>query len=214
MHTPRYIVSWCRHLVKLRWTKTQFSNEWGLSHSCVSLLLPVLQPPSVFIIKMHGMSMNYSSEWKQMHEIQKGEWKEYVLFSFSVVSKCLQPHGLQHIRFSCLSLSPRVCSNSCPLSWWCHPTISSSVTHFSPCPQSFPASGSFPMSGLFTWGGQSIGASASASVLPMNIQGWFPLRLTGWSLCCPKDSKASSLAPQFESIILWHCRQILCSLSH
>ena len=80
--------------------------------------------------------------------------------------------------------------------------IQLSVTHFSPCPQSFPASGSFPMSGLFTWGGQSIGASASASVLPMNIQGWFPLGLIGWSLCCPKGSKVSSRVPQFESIIV------------
>ena len=77
-----------------------------------------------------------------------------------------------------LSLSPRICSNTCPLSQWRHPTISSSVTHFSSCPQSFPTSGSFQMNCLFTSGGQSIGASASASVLPMNIQGWFPLGLT------------------------------------
>ena len=75
-------------------------------------------------------------------------------------------------------LSPWVCSNSCPLSWWCHPTISSSVATFYSCPQSFPASGSFPMSWLFTWGGQKIGASASALVLPMDILGWFPLELT------------------------------------
>ena len=74
-------------------------------------------------------------------------------------------------------LSPGVCSNSCPLSWWCHPTFSTSVVPISTCPQSFPASGSFPMSWLFTSGGQSIGTSASASVLPMNIQGWFPLGL-------------------------------------
>ena len=77
------------------------------------------------------------------------------------------------------SPSPEVCSDSCPLSWWCYLTISSSATHRSSCPQSFPASGSFPMSRLFTAGGQSIGASASASVLPMSIQGWFPLGLTG-----------------------------------
>ena len=146
--------------------------------------------------------MNYSSGWEQMPRIRKGEWKEHVLFSFPVVSSCLQSRGPWHTRIPCPSLSPRVCSNPCPLSWWCHPTVSSSVTHFSPCPQSFPASGSFPMSGLFTWGGQSIGTSASASVLPMNIQGWFPLGLTGWSLCCPKGSKVSSLAPQFESIIV------------
>ena len=81
---------------------------------------------------------------------------------------------------SCPSLSPRVCSHSCPLSRWCHPTISSSVVPFSSCPQSFPASGSFPVSWLFASGGQSIGASASASVLPMDIQGWSPLGWTGW----------------------------------
>ena len=102
-----------------------------------------------------------------------------VKFSHSVVSDSLQPLGLQHTRFPCLSPSPRVCSNSCPLSQWCHPTISSSVTPFSSCPQSFPPSGSFPMSHLFTSCGQSIGASTSASVLPMNIQDWFPLGLTG-----------------------------------
>ena len=102
-----------------------------------------------------------------------------LLFSRSVMSVSLQPHGLKHARLPCPSLSLGVCSNSCPLSWWCHPTISSSIAPFSSCPQSFPASGSFPMSQLFTSGGQSIGASASTSVLPMSIQGWFPLGLTG-----------------------------------
>ena len=96
------------------------------------------------------------------------------------MSDSLWPHGLQHARFPCPSPSPRVCSNSCPLSQWYHPTISSSVIPFSSCLQSFPASGSFPMSWLSASGGQSIGASASASVLPVNIQGWFPLGLTGW----------------------------------
>ena len=94
------------------------------------------------------------------------------------MSNSLGPHG-QHTRLPCPSLSPGVCSNSCPLSWWYHPTISFSVAPFSSCPQSFPASGSFPLSQLFTSGGQSIGASTSASVLPMNIQDWFPLKLTG-----------------------------------
>ena len=88
-------------------------------------------------------------------------------------------HELQHSRLLCPSLSPWVCSNSYPLSQWCHPTISSSVTPFSSCPQSFPASGSCPISQLLESGGQSIGASASASVLPMNIRGWFSLGLTG-----------------------------------
>ena len=89
-------------------------------------------------------------------------------------------------RLPCPSLSPRICSNSCPLNWWCHPTISSSVIPFSNCLQSFPASGSFPMSQFFASGGQSIGASASASALPMNIQGWFPLELTGLISLLPK----------------------------
>ena len=92
----------------------------------------------------------------------------------------LGPHGLQHIRLPCSSPSPGACSNSCPLIWWYHPTILSSVIPFSSCLPSFPASGSFPMSWPFTSGGWSIGASASASVLPMNIQGWFPLGLTVW----------------------------------
>jgi len=93
-------------------------------------------------------------------------------FSHSVVSDSLRPHGLQHARSPCPSPTHRACSNSCPLSRWCHPTISSSVVPFSSCPQFFPASGSLPMSQFFASGGQSVGASASASVLPMNIQEW------------------------------------------
>ena len=101
-----------------------------------------------------------------------------LLFSCSVMSDPLRPHGLQHGRLPCPSLSPGICSNSCPLSRWCNPTISSSVVPFSFCPQSFPASGSFPMNRFFTSGGQNIGVLASTSVLPMNVQGWFPLGLT------------------------------------
>ena len=100
-------------------------------------------------------------------------------FSRSVVSNSLQPHGLQHARLPCPSPTPRAYSNSCPSSQWCHPTISSSIVPFSSCLQSFPASGSFLRSQLFTSGGQRIEASASASVLPMSIQNWFPLELTG-----------------------------------
>ena len=101
-----------------------------------------------------------------------------LLFSCSVVSSSLWPHGLQHIKLPCPSLFPGACSNLCPSSQWCHPTISSSHAPFSSCLQSFPASGSFPVSQFFASGGQSIGASASASILPMNIQDWFPLGLT------------------------------------
>ena len=103
-----------------------------------------------------------------------------VQFSRSVVSESLRPHEPQHARLPCPSPTPGVYPNSCPLSWWCHPTISSSVIPFSSCPQSFPASGSFQMSQLFAWGGQSIGVSASASVLPMNTQGWSHSEWTGW----------------------------------
>ena len=119
-----------------------------------------------------------------------------LLFSCSVVSDSLQPHGLQHTRLPYLLLSPGVCSNSCPLSQWCHPTISPSAAPFSFCPQSFPASQSFPMSWLFTSGGPSIGALAS--VFPMNIQGLFPLGLTGLI-----SLQSKRLSRVFWSIIIW-----------
>ena len=110
----------------------------------------------------------------------------YIL-SCSVLSDFLQPDGLQHARLPCPSPTPGAYSNSYPLNRWCHPTIFSSVIPFSSCLQSFPASGSFQMSQLFASGGQSIGASASASVLPMNIQDWFPLWLTGWNSLQSKE---------------------------
>ena len=103
-----------------------------------------------------------------------------VQFSHSVMSDSFLPHELQHTRPPCPSPASEVYTNSCPLSQWCHPTISSSVVPFSSCLQSFPASGSFQISQFFTLGGQSIGVSGSASVLPLNIQDWFPLGWTGW----------------------------------
>ena len=114
------------------------------------------------------------------------------------MSDSLRPHGLHHVRPPCPSQSPKVCSNSCPLSQWCQPTISSSVVPFSFCPQSFPASGSFPVSWLFTSGGQSTGASAS--VLPMNNQGLFPLGLTDLISLMSKGLLESFSGPQFKSI--------------
>jgi len=106
---------------------------------------------------------------------------EFSVVSFSSVQSlsCVQLHGLQHARLPCLSPTPRACSNSCPSSQWCHPIISSSVIPFSSCLQFFPASGSFPVSQFFASDSQSLGASASASVLPMNIQDWLPLWMTG-----------------------------------
>ena len=117
----------------------------------------------------------------------------FLQLSCSVMSYCLRPHGLQHARLPCPSQTPRVYSNSCPSSRWRHPTISSSVVPFFSHLQSFPESGSFPVSQLFASGGQSIEVSASASVLPMNIQDWFPLGWTGWiSLLCKGLSRVLS----------------------
>ena len=121
-----------------------------------------------------------------------------LLLSHSAVSDSFRPHGLQHARLPHPSPSSGACSYSCPLSQWCHPTISSSVIPFSSCLQSFPASGSFLMSWLFASGGQSIGASAS--VLPMNIRDWLSLGLTGLISFSPRDSQESSPAPHLESI--------------
>ena len=117
-----------------------------------------------------------------------------VLFSCSVVSDSLWPHELQHTRLPCPSPTPRACSHLCSSSWWCHPTISSSVIPVSSCLQSFPASGSFPMSQFSASGGQSTGTSTS--VLPMNIQDWFSLGLTGLISFSPRDTQESSPTPQ------------------
>ena len=118
-------------------------------------------------------------------------YRIYFQFSRSVVSDSLWLHESQHARPPCASPAPGVYSDSCPSSWWCHPAISSSIIPFSSCPQSLPALGSFPMSRLFEWGGQSIGVSASASVLLVNTQDWSP--------CSLRDSQESSPIPQFKS---------------
>ena len=123
---------------------------------------------------------SYNSVLPQWHLIPPELQLSSVQFSRSVLSDSLRPHELQHTRPPCPSPTPGDYSNSCSLSWWCHPTISSSVVPFSFHPQSFPASGSFPMNQLFASGSQSIGVSTSASVLPMNNQDWSPLGWTGW----------------------------------
>ena len=121
----------------------------------------------------------------------------FLLLSCQVKFNSLWPKGLQHARPHCPTLSPGVCPGSCPLNWWLHAAISSSADPFSSCPQYFPESESFPMSQLFVSGGQRIGTLASASVLLISIQSWFPLR----SPCSPRDLHESSPAPQFKSII-------------
>jgi len=129
------------------------------------------------------------------------------LFSQSVVSSSLWLHGLQHARLPCPSPSPGICLNSCPLSLWCHPTISSSVPPFSSCPQFLPASESFPTSWLFGLGGQRIGASALASVLSKNIHGWFPLGLTDFILLF-----VQGLSRVFSSTTVWQHQFLVLSL--
>ena len=129
-----------------------------------------------------------------------------LLFSHQVVSDSSRPHGLQHMRLPCPALSAGVCLSSCPLSQWCHPTVSSSVALFSFCPQFFPASGSFPLSQLFASGGQSMGASVS--VLPMSIQGWFPLRLSCLISLLSKGLSEDTVASKINKVpALWS----LCS---
>ena len=123
-----------------------------------------------------------------------------VQFSCSVVSDSFRPHGLQHARPPCPSSTSRASLNSCPLSWWWHPTISSSVFPFSFCLQFFPALGSFLMSQLFPSGGQSIGVSASTSVFPVNTRDWPPLGWTGWISLQSRDSQESSPTTLFKSI--------------
>ena len=136
------------------------------------------------------------------------------LFSRSVMSNSLRPHGLQDARLPCPSPTPRACSNSSPSSQWCHPTIFSSVVPFSFCPQSFPASVSFPMSQLFASVGQSIGVSASASVLPMNIQGWVPLELTGLMILQSKGLSSLLQHHSSKASILGRSVFFMIQLSH
>ena len=140
--------------------------------------------PAIILLKKHPQRTGKYIKWPMYigHHLFITPKESYFLvqLSHSVVSNSLWPHGLQHARLPCPSPTPRAYSNSCPSSQWCHPTISSSVVPFSSCLQSFPASGSFQTSHFFPSGGWRIGVSASASVLPMNIQDWFLLGWTGW----------------------------------
>ena len=136
---------------------------------CVIFILSVL-----WQIRINGL-------WR-LPDVRDWLWRSSTQFSSSVVSNSLWPHGLQHTRHPCPSPTPRACSNSCLLGQLSHPSISSSAIPFSSCLQSFPASGSFQISQFFASCGQSIAVSASTSVLPMNIQDWFPLGWSGWKL--------------------------------
>ena len=145
---------------------------WTTSSWCIHLLMGYFPVSAIVNVAAVNTGMHRSGI---AGSHGNSSFRGFFWFSRSVMSDSLRPHGLQHARLPYPSPTPRACSDSCPLSQWCYPTISSSVSPFSSCLQSFPASGSFPMSQFFASGGQSIGASASASVLSMNIQDWFPL---------------------------------------
>ena len=163
-----------KHEVELIWNTEMENGTWDLSKQTELVTLWII-PFST--LKKYLCIYIYKFWFVYNVGIEK-YW--IVQFTCWVESDSLWPHQLQHARLPCPSPIPGVYSNTCPLSRWCHPTISSSVVPFSPHLPSFPASGSFPVSQFFAWGGQSIGVSASASVLPMNIQDWFPLGWTGW----------------------------------
>ena len=160
--SPLVIAAGANHCVSLVTPQRLASSLWQLSATPVP-------PKSCFFLCPHYWGPSLAAE--PICSVQ---------FSCSVVSNSLWHHALQHARLPCPSPTPEACSNSYPTSQWCHPTISFSVVPFSSCLQSFPTSGSFPTSQFFASGGQNIEVSASASVLPMNIQDWFPLGWTGW----------------------------------
>ena len=151
-----------------------FSEAWVV-HTALAMKHKLRVSGEMFANSVHAQPLSLSSfHGSHMMQLRLSQ------FSHSVMPDSLWSHGLQHARLPCPSLTPGACSNSCPSSQWCHPTISSSVIPFSSCLQYFPASGSFPMSQLFPSGAQSIGVSASASVRPMNTQDWSPLGWTSW----------------------------------
>ena len=171
------------------WQKRLFLHLYLCSAFCLQILILLTSnSSSAYFCSRQGLKWNTSQDYVTL-----------LLFSHSVVSDSSWPRGLQHTWLPCLSPLPRACSNLCPLSQWCHPTISPSVFHFSSCLQSFSASGSLLMSQLFTSGGQSIGASASVSVLQWIFRVDFLYEWLVLPPCSPRDSQESS-TPQFKSI--------------
>ena len=165
-------------LVLARELYTFSVGYYSKSKECLKVVKVLPDPCPEFTFQ--DDRINHKVLKKEKHVLKQDTLLLYYFQFSSVVSDSLRPHELRHAKPPCLSPIPRVNSNSCPSSQWCHPAISSSVIPFSSCPQSLTASESFPMSQLFTWGGQSIGVSALASVLPKNTQDWSPLEWTGW----------------------------------
>ena len=190
--------------ISIHFLSTQFQfnfhkpvKEWETGQSDHTLTPQVSRPDLGRFCQKSSLGVTITGQacrlWGTGGMGQPSGWECLLLFTHSAVSNFLWSHGLQHASLPCPSLSPKTCSNSCPLSRWCHPTISPSVITFSPCLQSFPASGSFLISRLFTFRWPKYCISASASVLPVTIQDWFPLGLTGLiSLQCKGLSRVFS----------------------
>ena len=172
---------WWLLLLQRTGSKRKGLSNWGTQDKLLrSLWNPPRSGSQPVSPALTGRFLSPATPGKSLNLQSCRNYFSSVQFSISVMSDSLQPHGLQHARLPWPSPTPRIYSNSCPSRWWCHPAISSSVVPFSSHLQSAPASGSFQMSQLFASDGQRIGVSASASVLPMNIQDWFALGLTGW----------------------------------
>ena len=188
-----------KEVTNLSWEESGMETSLHEQRSMVQQRFLRLEWVGSLLQLQPGLWQHLSAAWSRMLQWRDLKSLSLIqLFCHSVVSNSLWPCGLQHARPPCPSPSPRACSNSCPLSQWCQPTVSSSVAPFSFCLQSFPASGSFPVSRLFTSGSQNIGASASASVHPRNIQGWFPLGMPGLISLLPKR-----LSRVFSSTTVW-----------
>ena len=170
------------HLTQPAWIHDQKNHEMELNGYCFNCGSNSLHSNQFSSVQLLSRVQLFATPWTTARQTSLSitNSRSASQFSCSVVSNSFRPHEPQHSTPPCPSPTPRVHPNPCPLSRWCHPTISSSVIRFSSCPQSFPALGSFQMSQLFSWGGQSIGVSASTSVLPMNIQDCSPLGWTDW----------------------------------
>ena len=186
-HDQLFVTLWIKareaslSIIKSRSSPKLLSIESVMPSNHLTFCHPLLLPPSVFpSIRVFSSKSVLHIRWPKYWSFSISPSNESVQFSHSVMSDSLQRHESQHARPPCPSPTPGVHPDSRPLIQWCHPAISSSVVPFSSCPQSFPASGSFPVNQFFASGGQSIGVSASTSVLPMNTRDWSPLGWTGW----------------------------------
>jgi len=204
------------HYAKWKNQPQKENTEWSHLHE-ISKIVKFIEVESRMVVARHGGTKFQLWKWVDFADLTYiNTTISSVQFSRSVVSDSLRPHEPQHARPPCPSPTPGVHPNPCPLSQWCHPTISCSVVPFSSCPQPFPALGSFQMSQLFASGGQSTGVSASTSVLPMNTQDWSPLEKMDWLYLLAVQQTLKSLLQHHssEASILWCSAFFIVQLSH